>query len=62
MRMEELEDSRYIKSTDSVEKYLLGIIQEYFKNSNTALEGSKEFICFFFKCSVETTELAEHRL
>ena len=44
MRMEELEGSRYIKSTDSVEKYLLGIIQEYFKNSNTTLEGSKEFI------------------
>lgn len=44
MRIEELQNNMYIKSTDSVEKYLLNIIQEYFKNSNEALEGSKEYI------------------
>ena len=44
MRMEELENNRYIKSTDSVEKYLLNIIQEYFKSSKDAVEGSKEYI------------------
>ena len=44
MRIEELENNLYIKSADSIEKYLLNIIQEYFKDSNTALEGSKEYI------------------
>lgn len=44
MRMEELENQRYIKSTDTVEKFLLNVIQEYFKDSNTALEGSREYI------------------
>ena len=44
MRIEELENNMYIKSTDTVEKYLLNIIQEYFKDSNEALEGSREYI------------------
>jgi hypothetical protein len=44
MRIEELQNNMYIKSTDSVEKYLLNIIQEYFRDSNEALEGSKEYI------------------
>jgi len=44
MRLEELENNMYIKSTDTVEKFLLNIIQEYFKDSNDALEGSKEYI------------------
>jgi len=44
MRIEELQNNLYIKSTDTVEKYLLNIIQEYFKNSNEAIEGSKEYI------------------
>ena len=44
MRIEELQNNLYIKETDSVEKYLLNIIQEYFRDSNTALEGSREYI------------------
>lgn len=44
MRMEELSDSRYIKNPDSIEKYLLNIIQEYFKNNSVAHNSSKEFI------------------
>ena len=44
MRIEELQNNLYIKSTDTVEKYLLNIIQEYFKDSNEAVEGSKEYI------------------
>lgn len=45
MRMEELSDSRYIKSTDTVERYLLNLVQEYFNNnSNVASSTSKEYI------------------
>ena len=44
MRIEELQNNLMIKSTDTVEKYLLNIIQEYFKDSNEALEGSREYI------------------
>ena len=44
MVIEELQKDLYIKSTDTVEKYLLNIIQEYFRDSNEALEGSKEYI------------------
>jgi hypothetical protein len=44
MRMEELSDSRYIKNTDTVERYLLNLVQEYFKNSNIAPTTSKEYI------------------
>jgi hypothetical protein len=42
--MEELSNSQYIKSTDSVEKYLLNIIQQYFRANNVASEDSREYI------------------
>ena len=44
MRMEELSDGRYVKSTDTVERYLLNLVQEYFKNTNAASTTSKEYI------------------
>lgn len=44
MRMEELSDNRYIKNTDTVEKYLLNLIQEYFKNTNITSTTSREYI------------------
>lgn len=44
MRMEELSESRFIKSTDTVERYLLNLVQEYFKNANVAASTSKEYI------------------
>lgn len=44
MRMEELSESRYEKGTDSVEKYLLGIVQSYFKNQNISSSQSPEAI------------------
>ena len=44
MRMEELSDNRYEKNTDSVEKYLLNIIQNYFKDKNIASTNSREYI------------------
>lgn len=44
MRMEELADSMYIKQTDAVEKYLLNLVQEYFKNSSLASSTSREYI------------------
>ena len=44
MRMEELSDSRYIKSTDQVERYLLGLVEEYCKNSNVSSPSSREYI------------------
>lgn len=44
MRLEELSDSRYIKGTDTVERYLLNLVQEYFKNSNIASTTSREYI------------------
>lgn len=45
MRMEELSESRYIKNTDSVERYLLNLVQQYFdNNSNIASSTSREYI------------------
>ena len=44
MRMEELSDSRYEKGTDSVEKYLLNIVQSYFKNQTISSTQSRETI------------------
>lgn len=44
MRMEELSDNRYEKDTNSVEKYLLNIVQEYFKNQSISSAQSKETI------------------
>lgn len=44
MRIEELQNNLLIKTPDTVEKYLLNIIQQYFKNTENDLEGSREFI------------------
>ena len=44
MRMEELSDSRYEKGTDSVERYLLGLVNDYFKDGTVAMNSSREFI------------------
>ena len=44
MRFEELGDNLYEKTPDTIEKYLLKIIQDYFKDSNEALDSSKEYI------------------
>lgn len=44
MRMEELSENRYIKNTDTVERYLLNLVQEYFKKSNIASVTSREYI------------------
>ena len=44
MRMEELSNSQYIKSTDTVERYLLGLVEQYFKHSNIAATTSREYI------------------
>ena len=44
MRMEELSDSRYIKTTDTVEKYLLNLVEQYFTNHNVASVTSREYI------------------
>jgi len=44
MRMEELTNSRYNKSTDSVERYLLELVRRYFRDSNVAQVTSKEYI------------------
>ena len=43
MKLEELANNRYIKTTDSVEKYLLEIIQKYFESSNIDTDN-KEYI------------------
>lgn len=44
MRMEELSNSQYIKSTDTVERYLLGLVEQYFKHSSIAATTSREYI------------------
>ena len=44
MRMEELTNNNYIKDTDNVERYLLNLVQEYFKNTNVASTTSREYI------------------
>lgn len=44
MRMEELSEARYLKRADSVEAYLLGLIQDYFSKVGTTPEGSIEHI------------------
>ena len=43
MRMEELANNNYIKSADSVERYLLDIIKQYFNSSNVDSD-SREYI------------------
>lgn len=42
MRMEELANNKYIKKTDTVEKYLLELVRSYFKGSNIADNASRE--------------------
>ena len=44
MRMEELSESRYIKSTDTVERYLLNLVEQYFSTHNVASTTSREYI------------------
>ena len=44
MRMEELSENRYLKTTDTVERYLLNVVNEYFKSSGTATSASREYI------------------
>lgn len=44
MRMEELSDGRYVKSTDQVERYLLGLIEKYCQSSDVASPSSREYI------------------
>lgn len=43
MRIEELANNQFIKGTDSVERYLLNIIKQYF-NSNNIETDSREYI------------------
>ena len=43
MRIEELVNNNFIKETDSVERYLLNIIKQYFKNNNIE-NDSREYI------------------
>lgn len=42
MRMEELANNKYIKKTDTVEKYLLELVRSYFKGGNVADDASRE--------------------
>lgn len=44
MRMEELSQNRYIKTPDTVEKYLLELVQAYFSEGNKIPEVSREHI------------------
>lgn len=44
MRMEELTNNQFKKDTDSVERYLLNIVQNYFNNSGITSEDSREYI------------------
>ena len=42
--MEELSESRYIKSTDTVERYLLNLVEQYFSTHSIASTTSREYI------------------
>ena len=42
MRMEELSEARYLKRADSVESYLLGLVEEYFKTKIYTPSSSME--------------------
>ena len=45
MRMEELSENRYIKGTDTVEKYLLNLVRDFFKQQDfQSPETSREYI------------------
>ena len=43
MRIEELTNNQFIKGTDSVERYLLDVIKQYFKSNNIETD-SREYI------------------
>lgn len=58
MRMEELSEARYLKRADSVESYLLGLIQEYFQKTGTTPQGSMENI--IEKCVARMSEDLEY--
>ena len=58
MRMEELSEARYLKRADSVESYLLGLIQEYFQKTGTTPQGSMENI--IEKCVTRMSEDLEY--
>lgn len=44
MRMEELSEHRYLKKADTVEAYLLNLVQEYFRRTSNAPLTSMEYI------------------
>ena len=44
MRMEELSDNRYFKSTDQIERYLLNLVEQYCNSSNISSPSSREYI------------------
>lgn len=44
MRMEELSENRYLKTTDTVEKYLVNLVEEYFKKTSFTAPGTKEYV------------------
>lgn len=44
MRMEELNEHRYIKGTDTVEAYLLQLVENYFKHTSVASPASREYV------------------
>lgn len=44
MRMEELSEHNFIKQVDTVEAYLLNLVEEYFKHTSVASPASKEYV------------------
>jgi hypothetical protein len=44
MRMEELQDNQFIKKTDTVEKYLLDLVKNYFESNSEVNPNTQEYI------------------
>ena len=44
MRMEELQNNNFIKKTDTVEKYLLDLVRNYFKSNSEVNPNTQEYI------------------
>ena len=44
MRMEELQNNQFIKKTDTVEKYLLDLVKNYFENNSEVNPNTQEYI------------------
>lgn len=44
MRMEELQDNKFIKKTDTVEKYLLDLVKNYFESNSEVNPNTQEYI------------------